>query len=225
MKARSKSDSTTCCEGDVNATSELVRCAWARTPASVEYHDNEWGVAVHDDRTLFEFLTLEGAQAGLSWETILAKRARYREVFANFDVARVAKFGERDVERLLADPGIVRNRLKIRSTIANAAALLALREAEGTSFADFLWSYVDGKPLVNRPHSLDDVPAKTPLAEKLSRDLRARGFNFVGPTIVYAFMQAVGLVDDHLVSCFRARLPNPKTCARTSQARRSRVSG
>jgi DNA-3-methyladenine glycosylase I len=189
----------------MSVAADRNRCDWARTPASIAYHDTEWGVPVHDDRTLFEFVTLEGAQAGLSWETILAKRVRYRAVFARFDVARVATFGERDVARLLADPGIVRNRLKIRSTIANARALLALRATEGTTFADFLWSYVDGEPLVNRPASLADVPATTPLAQRLSRDLRARGFAFVGPTIVYAFMQAVGLVDDHVVSCFRCK--------------------
>jgi DNA-3-methyladenine glycosylase I len=187
--------------------SEVARCSWARTPASIAYHDAEWGVPVHDDRKLFELLTLEGAQAGLSWETILAKRARYREAFERFDIARVAKFGEREVDRLLADPGIVRNRAKIRATIGNARALLALREAEGTDFADYLWAYVGGKPLVNRPATPDDVPAQTPLAAELSRDLRARGFKFVGPTIVYAFMQAVGLIDDHLVSCFRSVPP------------------
>ncbi len=180
------------------------RCPWARTPASIAYHDAEWGVPVHDDRTLFEFVTLEGAQAGLSWETILAKRARYREVFAGFDIERVAALGERDVERLMLDAGIVRNRAKIRSTIGNARALLALRRDAATTFAAFLWAYVAGTPIVNRPRSPEAVPATTPLAKKLSRDLRARGFTFVGPTIVYAFMQAVGLVDDHLADCYRA---------------------
>jgi DNA-3-methyladenine glycosylase I len=187
----------------VPVTTEITRCPWARTPAAILYHDAEWGVPVRDDRELFEFLTLEGAQAGLSWETILAKRARYREAFARFDIPRVAKFTERDVDRLLADPGIIRNRAKIRATIGNAKALLVLRDAEGSTFADFLWSYVDGKPIVNRPQTPDDVPAKTPLAETLSRDLRARGFKFVGPTIVYAFMQAVGMVDDHVVDCYK----------------------
>jgi DNA-3-methyladenine glycosylase I len=179
---------------------DVVRCAWARTPASIAYHDREWGVPVRDDRTLFEFLVLEGAQAGLSWETILAKRARYREVFAHFDPERVAAFGELDVARLLADPGIVRNRAKILAAIANARAVLAIARDAG-SFADFVWRYVGGIPIVNAPASPGDVPAATSLSTSISRDLRARGMRFVGPMIVYAFMQAAGLVDDHLASC------------------------
>ncbi len=165
------------------------------------YHDREWGVPVHDDRALFELLVLEGAQAGLSWETILAKRARYREVFANFEIARVARLGTSDVERLLGDAGIVRHRGKIESAIANAAAVQVLRRELG-SFAAYVWEYVGGVPLVNAPRTPADLPATTPLAARLSRDLRARGCSFVGPTIVYAFMQAAGLVDDHLVDCF-----------------------
>jgi len=182
----------------------VTRCPWARTPLSIPYHDEEWGVPVHDDRTLFEFLVLEGAQAGLSWETILAKRDRYRVAFKNFEIARVAKFGEREVERLMGDAGIVRNRAKILSAIDNARAVRAIREEHG-SFDAFLWRYVEGKPLVNAPRTMEGVPASTPLAERLSRDLRARGFRFVGPTIAYAFMQAVGLVNDHVVGCFRQR--------------------
>jgi DNA-3-methyladenine glycosylase I len=182
---------------------DLVRCAWAVKPAAIAYHDNEWGVPVHGDNALFELLVLEGAQAGLSWDTILAKRTRYREVFAGFEAASVATFGPRDVTRLLADPGIVRHRGKIESAIGNARAVLALARERG-SFDAFVWSYVEGKPLRNRPRSRDDIPATTPLAERFSKDLRARGFSFVGPTIVYAFMQAAGLVDDHVACCFRS---------------------
>jgi len=164
------------------------------------YHDQEWGRPVRDDRVFFEFLVLEGAQAGLSWETVLRKRARYREVFAGFDPALVARFGERDVRRLLADPGIIRNAAKIRSAVGNARAFLAVREEVG-SFSDHVWGFVGGRPLAARRVSMGDVPATTPEAEALSRDLRSRGFRFVGPTICYAFMQATGLVNDHLVGC------------------------
>ena len=181
--------------------SEASRCAWATSPAMVAYHDDEWGVPVRDDKKLFEFLILEGAQAGLSWETILNKRAAYRESFARYDYAKVAKFTERDVKRLLGDHRIVRNRLKIESCINNARALLALREATRGTFASFLWDFVGGKPIVNRPRAMGDVPAETPLSVALSKELKSRGFRFVGPTIVYAFMQAVGLVDDHLLTC------------------------
>ncbi len=184
---------------------EPVRCAWARTPASIAYHDEEWGTPVHDDRKLFEFVVLEGAQAGLSWETILAKRDRYREVFADFEIERIAKFGEADIERLMADPGIVRNHRKIAAAIDNAKAVLALRHETGLTFDAFLWSYVDGKPVVTRPKVSGELPVTTPVAERLSKDLRARGFRFVGPTITYAFMQAVGMADDHLAACFRSR--------------------
>lgn len=182
---------------------ELSRCAWARTPASIAYHDREWGTPVRDDRALFELLVLEGAQAGLSWETILAKRAAYRTAFAGFAPQRVAAFGDADVARLLADAGIVRNRAKIGAAISNARCVLEIA-AEYGSFAAYLWRYVDGAPLRNRPPRGEDVPTTTPLAGKLSRDLRSRGCRFVGPTIVYSFMQAVGMVDDHLATCFRA---------------------
>lgn len=168
----------------------------------VAYHDEEWGVPVRDDRELFEFLTLEGAQAGLSWMTILRKREGYRQAFAGFDVEAVARFGDADVERLLADASIVRNRAKIAATIGNARALLAVREERG-SFSDHLWSFVDGRPLQPRRASMAEVPAETTEARAISRDLRRRGFAFVGPTIVYALMQSCGLVNDHVTGCFR----------------------
>ncbi len=170
----------------------------------VAYHDREWGVPVRDDRALFELLTLEGAQAGLSWMTILRRREGYRRAFAGFDVAAVARFGDADVGRLLADASIVRNRAKIVSTIANAAALLAVREERG-SFAEHLWSFVDGLPLQPGRRALSEVPAESAEARAVSRDLRRRGFSFVGPTIVYALMQSCGLVNDHVTSCFRWR--------------------
>jgi DNA-3-methyladenine glycosylase I len=194
---------------------ERVRCSWARTPASIAYHDKEWGRPVHDDRTLFEFLVLEGAQAGLSWETILKKRENYRQAFENFDIARVARFGKADVARLLSDPGIVRNRLKINAAIENAKAALELQRTHG-SLANYFWGYVHNHPIVDHPAALSDLPVTTPLAIEISTDLRKRGFRFVGPTIIYSFMQAVGLVDDHIVGCFRAK---PVAAAR---ARRSR---
>jgi DNA-3-methyladenine glycosylase I len=162
------------------------------------YHDQEWGVPSRDERHLFELLTLEGAQAGLSWSTILGKREGYRRVFAGFDSEAVARFGPADVERLLADPGIVRNRLKVESTVANAAAILALGD-----FAAYLWDFVGGEPLVGRWRSLAELPAETELSRALSRDLKKRGFRFVGPTVCYSFMQAVGLANDHTVDCFR----------------------
>ncbi len=178
----------------------------------VAYHDREWGTPVHDDRLLFEFLILEGAQAGLSWETILRKRERYREVFAGFDPARVARFTPARVERLLRDEGIIRNRLKIESAITNARAFLDVQREFG-SFDAYVWRFVDGKPRVNRPRSMKEVPPRTAESDALSRDLIRRGFRFVGSTICYAFMQAVGLVDDHTVGCFRSR-PTPKASAR-----------
>ncbi len=182
---------------------EKIRCGWCLgSPEYVDYHDRDWGVPVHDDRLLFEMLTLEGAQAGLAWITILRKRGSYREAFANFDPKKVARFGPEDVERLLADPGIVRNRLKVESTIDNARAFLAVQKEFG-SFANHLWSFVDGRPVRNAREALKDVPAQTPLAERISKDLKRRGFRFVGPTIIYAYLQAVGVVNDHLVSCFR----------------------
>ncbi len=179
-----------------------TRCGWARTPLGIVYHDTEWGVPVHDDVILFEFLTLEGAQAGLSWETILKKRNAYREAFAGFDPERVARFTPARVERLLGNPGIVRNRLKITSTVGNAKALLALRHEFG-SFDAYLWDFVGGVPRVNRWRTLQQVPARTLESDALSRDLRGRGFRFVGSTICYAFMQAVGMVNDHTIDCFR----------------------
>jgi len=182
----------------------IVRCAWAQTPLSVEYHDREWGVPVHDDRTLFEFLTLEGAQAGLSWETILRKRAGYRSAFANFDPASVARFTPPRVERLLQNPDIVRNRLKIEGTVRNARAFRKVQDGFG-SFDAYVWRFVGGKPRVNAWKAMSMVPARTDESDALSRDLRGRGFTFVGSTICYAFMQAVGLVNDHTVGCFRRK--------------------
>jgi DNA-3-methyladenine glycosylase I len=182
--------------------SSYTRCSWARTPLSIAYHDTEWGVPVHDDHILFEFLTLEGAQAGLSWETILKKREAYREAMAGFDPARVARFTPARVERLLVNPGIVRNRLKVESTVRNAKAFLAVQREFG-SFDAYVWGIFGGAPRVNRWHTLEQVPARTAESDALSRDLLARGFKFVGSTICYAFMQAVGMVNDHLTDCFR----------------------
>lgn len=179
-----------------------IRCSWARTPLSIAYHDSEWGVPVHDDRVLFEFLTLEGAQAGLSWETILKKREAYRAAFLGFDPAQVARFTASRVERLLENPGIVRNRLKIVSTVGNAKAFLRIQREFG-SFDAYVWGFVGGLPRVNRWRSLETVPARTPESDALSRDLLRRGFKFVGSTICYAFMQAIGLVNDHTIDCFR----------------------
>ncbi|MGH7828700.1 MAG: DNA-3-methyladenine glycosylase I [Candidatus Binatia bacterium] len=181
-----------------------IRCAWARTPLGIAYHDAEWGVPVHDDPVFFEFLTLEGAQAGLSWETILKKREAYRDAFDGFDPARVARFTPARVERLLRDPGIVRNRLKVESAVGNARAFLAIQEECG-SFDAYVWSFVGGAPRVNGWRRLQAVPARTPESDALSRDLLRRGFRFVGSTICYAFMQAVGLVNDHTINCFRYR--------------------
>ena len=187
-----------------HATKEVSRCAWAQTPLSIAYHDEEWGVPVHDDVVLFEFITLEGAQAGLSWETILRKRDAYRDAFAGFDPAQVARFTPARVAKLMQDPGIVRNRLKIDSTISNASAFLAVQREFG-SFDGYVWRFVGGTPIVNRRRSMKEVPVKTPASDALSKDLLKRGFRFVGSTICYAFMQAVGLVDDHTDDCFRRR--------------------
>jgi DNA-3-methyladenine glycosylase I len=181
-----------------------VRCAWARTELGITYHDAEWGVPVHDDKLLFEFLILEGAQAGLSWETILRKRARYREVFEGFDPARVSRFTARKVARLLEDPGIVRNRLKVESTVTNARAFLEVANEFGT-FDAYVWRFVGGRPRVNRWRRMAQVPARTAESDALTKDLSSRGFRFVGSTICYAFMQAVGMVNDHTVDCFRFR--------------------
>ena len=180
-----------------------MRCAWAGAdPLMVAYHDREWGVPVHDDRVLFEFLTLEGAQAGLSWSTILKKRENYRRAFANFDPSRVARFTSKRVTRLLEDPGIVRNRLKVESTISNARAFLAVQKEFG-SFDAYIWRFVGGTPRVNRRKSMRDVPPRTEESDALSKDLVKRGFRFVGSTICYAMMQAVGMVNDHAIDCFR----------------------
>jgi DNA-3-methyladenine glycosylase I len=178
------------------------RCGWALTEPCLTYHDEEWGVPVRDDRQLFEMLTLEGAQAGLSWETVLKKREGYRRVFAGFDLGAVAQFGEADVERLMQDPGIIRNRGKILSTIGNAQRILGIQDCGGT-FADFVWGFVDGKPLVNKWQTMSELPAQTDLSVRMSKELLKKGFRFVGPTICYSFMQAVGLVNDHTVNCFR----------------------
>jgi DNA-3-methyladenine glycosylase I len=183
---------------------ELVRCSWASKPINIPYHDQEWGVPVHDDRTWFEFLTLEGAQAGLSWDTVLKKRERYRQVFAGFDPAKVARFDSRKVKQLMGDPGIIRNRLKIAATISNAQAFLNVQKQHG-SFDAYIWKFIGGKPIRSTWKADHRLPAQTPLAAALSKDLLKRGFRFVGPTICYALMQATGLVNDHTVSCFRYR--------------------
>jgi len=187
------------------AVQSKARCWWAGSdPVYVEYHDSEWGVPVRDDRTLFEFLVLEGAQAGLSWITILKKRPAYRRAFANFDPHKVARFDSKKVQSLLVDPGIVRNRLKIESAVKNARAFLEVQEEFG-SFSEYQWRFVDGRPIVNRCRTRKDVPARTALSDAFSKDLKRRGFNFVGSTIIYAHMQAVGMVNDHTVDCFRYR--------------------
>jgi DNA-3-methyladenine glycosylase I len=182
----------------------LTRCEWAAGSDELmrAYHDEEWGVPSHDDRHLFEMLTLEGAQAGLSWSTILRKREGYRRAFAGFDPVTVAGFGSADVERLLADPGIVRNRLKVESTVNNAARVLEVQGELGSLDA-YLWAFVDGRPIVNQFRALSELPAETDLSKTVSKDLKRRGFRFIGPTGIYAFMQTVGMVDDHTVDCFR----------------------
>ncbi len=178
------------------------RCAWARNPLAIAYHDREWGVPVRQERKLFELLILEGAQAGLSWDTILKKRAGYRRAFAGFDPAKVARFDAKKRRALMADAGIVRNRLKIEAAVTNARAFLRVQKEYG-SFARYAWSFVGGKPLVARRRTLRDVPARSELSDALSKDLKKRGFRFVGSTIVYAFMQATGMVNDHTTDCFR----------------------
>jgi DNA-3-methyladenine glycosylase I len=180
-----------------------TRCKWCGDdPLYIAYHDNEWGIPVHDDRLLFEFLILEGAQAGLSWITILKKRDNFRDAFDNFDYNKVAKYTEEDVKRLLVNSGIIRNQLKIRSATKNAKGFIKIQEEFG-SFDKYIWGYVNGKTIQNKWKSMDEMPAKTEIAEKMSKDLKKRGFNFVGPTICYAFMQAVGLVNDHTTDRFR----------------------
>jgi len=182
----------------------VTRCAWARTEPNITYHDTEWGVPLHDDQRLFEFLILEGAQAGLSWETILKKRDAYRKAFDDFDPERVARYNAKKVERLMADAGIVRNRLKIESSVSNARAFLAVQKEAG-SFDAYIWQFVGGKPRVNTVRKLGDVLASTPQSDAMSKDLKKRGFRFVGTTICYAFMQATGMVNDHAMDCFRYR--------------------
>ena len=180
----------------------LVRCHWAKNVLNIPYHDEEWGVPIHDERKWFEFLILEGAQAGLSWDTILRKRARYREVFDDFDPEKVARYSAQKVRTLLADPGIIRNRLKINATIGNARLFLKVQEQFG-SFDAYIWRFVDGRPMQNVWKTHRKVPASTPESDTMSRELRKRGFRFAGSTICYALMQATGLVNDHVVSCFR----------------------
>jgi DNA-3-methyladenine glycosylase I len=182
----------------------VTRCAWARDPLSIQYHDREWGVPLHDDRALFEFLILEGAQAGLSWSTILAKRPAYRTAFDRFDPRKVALYGEEKIAVLLENPGIVRNRLKVRAAVRNAQAFLAVQKEFG-SFDSYVWQFVGGKPLQSRWRRIEDLPARTAQSDALSKDLAKRGFSFVGSTICYAFMQATGMVNDHAVGCFRRK--------------------
>jgi DNA-3-methyladenine glycosylase I len=191
-------------------TKKITRCKWAEGVGLnyIEYHDKEWGVPVHDDRTQFEFLILEGAQAGLSWSTILNKRDGYRKAFAEFDVEKVARFTKKRVEKLLLDPSIVRNRLKVGSTVSNAKAFIAVQE-EFSSFSDYIWGFVDGRAIQNRFKKDSDIPATSAESDALSKDLKKRGFKFVGSTIMYAHMQATGLVNDHVIGCFRH-----KACAR-----------
>jgi DNA-3-methyladenine glycosylase I len=215
-------------------TAPVRRCGWAKSPADIAYHDEEWGVPVHDDRVLFEFLVLEGAQAGLSWSTILNKRDGYRRAFAGFDPTKVARFTAADVTRLVGDAGIVRHRQKIESVVANARAFLRVQDEHG-SFDRYVWAFVGGVPKVNGWRAPRQVPARTAESDALSKDLKRRGFSFVGSTICYAFMQAVGLVNDHLVQCVRYRAPrrraaraggaaSPARAPRTPRPRTSRAS-
>lgn len=181
----------------------MIRCDWAGDdPLMISYHDDEWGVPVRDDRKLFEFLVLEGSQAGLSWRTVLRKREGYRRAFQGFDPERVARFGDKDVARLLSDPGIIRNRAKVASAVGNARLVIAVRDEFG-SFGAYLWRFVGNRPIVNRFRTMSELPARSRESDAMSRDLFGRGFRFVGPTICYSLMQAVGMVNDHLVACFR----------------------
>jgi DNA-3-methyladenine glycosylase I len=180
----------------------MKKCDWAKTDQSIHYHDTEWGVPVHDDRLLFEFLILEGAQAGLSWETILTKRDHYRKVFDNFDANKMSRYRQSKLDKLLLDPGIIRNRLKIAAAVRNAKAFLMVKEEFGT-FDKYIWQFVEHKPKINRWKSLKEVPARTSESDEMSKDLKRRGFTFVGSTICYAYMQATGMVNDHLTTCFR----------------------
>ena len=187
----------------------LKRCSWPSSALDIAYHDKEWGVPVHDDRVLFEFLILEGAQAGLSWSTILNKRENYRKAFAGFDPKKVSRFSKKKLQQLMRDEGIVRNRLKIDSAVTNAQAFLAVQKEFG-SFDRYIWRFVRGEPLVNKRKTPKDVPSRTPESDAMSKDLQKRGFRFVGPTICYAFMQATGMANDHLTSCFRSQEPSGK---------------
>jgi DNA-3-methyladenine glycosylase I len=197
----------------------IHRCAWAATELMIPYHDQEWGVPQHDDKVLFEFLILEGAQAGLSWSTILAKRNAYRQAFSNFNPRRVAAYDEEKVSELLANPGIVRNRLKIESAVRNARAFLAVQKEFG-SFDRYIWQFVAGKPITNSWRSSSRLPAQTDESARMSKDLLKRGFNFVGPTVCYAFMQATGMVNDHLVNCFRySEIRTINSCGSVSNAK------
>ena len=182
-----------------------ARCPWPSNPLAIDYHDREWGVPVRDDNTLFEFLILEGAQAGLSWDTVLAKREHYRKVFDGFDPRKVARYDAKKIAKLLADPGIIRNRLKVDSAVANAQAFLQVQKEFG-SFAKYLWAFVGNKPLQGKRSGRGDVPARTEVSDALSKDLKKRGFKFVGTTIMYAFMQATGMANDHVTSCFRHKV-------------------
>lgn len=194
-------------------TKEQGRCPWCgEDELYVRYHDEEWGVPVRDDRKLFEFLILEGAQAGLSWLTILRKRDNYRRAFADFDPEKVARFGDDDIQRLLADPGIVRNRLKVNSAVANARLFLDVAAKHG-GFSNYIWGFLDGKPIVNRWKRLDQIPATSPESDRISRELKRLGFKFVGSTIIYSHMQATGMVNDHLIACFR----HPEVCGMTAE--------
>jgi DNA-3-methyladenine glycosylase I len=188
-------------------TTDLIRCSWPSNPLSIRYHDEEWGLPQHDDRVLFEFLILEGAQAGLSWDTVLQKRENYRAAFDNFDPPRIARYDSRKRQSLLRNPGIIRNRLKIASAVANAKAFLAIQKEFG-SFDSYVWQFVGGKPRVNKWRSIQRVPARTEESDTMSKDLKQRGFNFVGSTICYAFMQAMGMVNDHSMECFRYKQVN-----------------
>jgi DNA-3-methyladenine glycosylase I len=196
--------------------SPRTRCPWVSNARAIAYHDREWGVPAHDDRRLFEFLILEGAQAGLSWDTILRKRAAYRRAFARFNPAAVARFDRRRITALLRDDGIVRNRLKLESAVRNARAFVAVQREFG-SFDAYVWQFVGGRPRVNRRRSMRQIPARTKQSDAMSKDLKKRGFNFVGSTICYAFMQAVGLVNDHMTGCFRHAELSRRACARRSR--------
>lgn len=180
----------------------MNRCEWAKHELEVAYHDSEWGMPLHDDQRLFEFLILEGAQAGLSWLTVLKKRDEYRKAFDQFDPQKVARFTPKKIEKLLTNEGIIRNKLKVNSAVQNAKAFLQIQKEFG-SFDEYIWNFVDGKPITNQWKTLQDIPAKTPLSDTISKDLKKRGFNFVGSTIIYAFMQATGMVNDHTTTCFR----------------------